>query len=374
MSKAAIDGGGRFKNVRSVGVINGTGGNWAKGYNDTNTADRVLAAVNTAAERCDRLQGFQIVHSLGGGTGSGLGARVADRIRAQYPGRTLNTFSVVPSSLMSSVMIEPYNAALSLARLISVADNTYFSDNRALYNLCSSGKTAIACPVYADLNQLISQTMSGVTTGLRFAGELNADMKKCTSVLVPYPNMHFFVPSFAPQTYRGQTGLRWCYRINTPQTISKLVGQMFTTVGRYKQPVVLAATVTLRGRNLCATQPSRIVTRTVAATVAKYGRCPYEFVKTAIYDVPSYGIDLSATLVANTTAVTDVFSRMCRVYSTMFSIKAFLRLFINEGMIEDDFSHVRDKIESLIDEYKAVEAEHGAVNSHSNNDGVFGCT
>ena len=35
--------------------------------------DRVLDAVRIEAEACDCLQGFNIIHSLGGGTGSGLG-------------------------------------------------------------------------------------------------------------------------------------------------------------------------------------------------------------------------------------------------------------------------------------------------------------
>jgi tubulin beta len=35
--------------------------------------DRILDEVNKEAEACDCLQGFNVIHSLGGGTGSGLG-------------------------------------------------------------------------------------------------------------------------------------------------------------------------------------------------------------------------------------------------------------------------------------------------------------
>lgn len=360
-------GGGRFKGESMVGGSGGTGSNWARGYNDMKITRCVMDAVQSATERCDRLQGFQMVHSLGGGTGSGLGARVLDEVRHQYPGRTVNTFSVVPSSSVSAAAIEPYNAALAMARLIAGADNTYFADNRALYDACTTRPMTYGGPAYADLNHLVTQTMSGVTAGLRFAGELNADMRKCTANLVPYPKMHFFVPGFAPHTFRGQAaGPRLCASVTQQQTVPELqsiVNRLFAMVARDHRPqnrggrrsAVVAAAVTLRGRNLHAVQSPRTIMQAVAAAASEHGQCPPENVKAAVYDVPSHGLDLSGTVVANSTAVADVFGRVCRRYSTMFSKKAFLHLFTDEGMIDDDFRHARDDIESLMAEYKTLE-------------------
>lgn len=42
-------------------------------------------------------QGFQLTHSLGGGTGSGMGTLLINRMREEYPDRIMNTFSVFPS-------------------------------------------------------------------------------------------------------------------------------------------------------------------------------------------------------------------------------------------------------------------------------------
>ena len=41
--------------------------------------------------------GFQLCHSLGGGTGSGMGTLLISKIREEYPDRMMLTFSVVPS-------------------------------------------------------------------------------------------------------------------------------------------------------------------------------------------------------------------------------------------------------------------------------------
>jgi tubulin beta len=46
-----------------------------------------LDVVRKEAESCDCLQGFQLTHSLGGGTGSGMGTLLISKIREEYPDR-----------------------------------------------------------------------------------------------------------------------------------------------------------------------------------------------------------------------------------------------------------------------------------------------
>lgn len=67
----------------------GTGNSWAKGhYTDgADLADSVMDTVRKEAELCDCLQGFQLTHSLGGGTGSGMGTLLISRIREELPDR-----------------------------------------------------------------------------------------------------------------------------------------------------------------------------------------------------------------------------------------------------------------------------------------------
>ena len=64
--------------------------------------------VRKEAESCDCLQGFQLTHSLGGGTGSGMGTLLISKIREEYPDRIMNTFSVVPSPKVSDTVVEPH--------------------------------------------------------------------------------------------------------------------------------------------------------------------------------------------------------------------------------------------------------------------------
>lgn len=85
----------------------GAGNNWAKGHytEGAELVDSVLDVVRKEAESCDCLQGFQLTHSLGGGTGSGMGTLLISKIREEYPDRIMNTFSVVPSPKVSGYII-----------------------------------------------------------------------------------------------------------------------------------------------------------------------------------------------------------------------------------------------------------------------------
>ncbi|RCN27964.1 Tubulin/FtsZ family, GTPase domain protein, partial [Ancylostoma caninum] len=255
----------------------GAGNNWAKGHytEGAELVDNVLDVVRKEAESCDCLQGFQMTHSLGGGTGSGMGTLLISKIREEYPDRIMNTFSVVPSPKVSDTclevaseggsaakmdrgttpptepctctalmrkscrtltfsavslsifvhsctilhgrrketakpklqVVEPYNATLSVHQLVENTDETFCIDNEALYDICFR-TLKLTTPTYGDLNHLVSATMSGVTTCLRFPGQLNADLRKLAVNMVPFPRLHFFMPGFAPLTSRSNQQYR----------------------------------------------------------------------------------------------------------------------------------------------------------------------
>jgi len=82
---------------------------YAKGYYTVGAelVDSSLEATRQEAEACDKLQGFQLMHSLGGGTGSGMGSLLINKIKEEYPDRIMTTYSVVPSQNVSDTVVEP---------------------------------------------------------------------------------------------------------------------------------------------------------------------------------------------------------------------------------------------------------------------------
>ena len=99
----------------------GAGNNWAKGHytEGAELVDSVLDVVRKEAESCDCLQGFQLTHSLGGGTGSGMGTLLISKIREEYPDRIMNTFSVVPSPKVHLPVLYMYTKYFKIISLIN---------------------------------------------------------------------------------------------------------------------------------------------------------------------------------------------------------------------------------------------------------------
>ena len=129
----------------------GAGNNWAKGHytEGAELIDSVLDVVRKESESCDCLQGFQVCHSMGGGTGSGMGTLLISKIREEYPDRMMLTFSVFPSPKVSDTVVEPYNAVLSFHQLVENADEVFMMDNEALYDICFR-TLKLTTPTYGD--------------------------------------------------------------------------------------------------------------------------------------------------------------------------------------------------------------------------------
>lgn len=180
-----------------------------------------MDSLRQEAENCDLLQGFQLTHSLAGGSGSGLGCLLLTKLREEYPDRMLATFSVLPSPKVSETVVEPYNTVLSIHQLVEVADLTFCLDNEALYDILNKSLRK-KDPTYSDLNALIANVMSGITTPLRFPGQLNSDLRKLSTNMVPFPRLHFMMTGYAPLTAPGSTSF------SKKHSIPELVQQMFS--------------------------------------------------------------------------------------------------------------------------------------------------
>lgn len=139
--------GGLFRPDNMISAQNGAGNNWAKGHytEGAELVDSVLEVVRKEAESCDCLQGFQLTHSLGGGTGSGMGTLLISKIREEFPDRMMATFSVVPSPKVSDTVTEPYNATLSIHQLVENSDETFCIDNEALCKLQTVRACSLRC-------------------------------------------------------------------------------------------------------------------------------------------------------------------------------------------------------------------------------------
>lgn len=328
----------------------GAGNNWAKGHytEGAELVEKSLDVIRREAETCDVLQGFQVSHSLGGGTGSGMGTLLVSKIREEFPDRMMCTYSVLPSPKVSDTVVEPYNCTLSIHQLVENADAVFAIDNEALYNICTRS-LKIDQPSYPDLNRLVSSVMSGITCSLRFPGQLNADLRKLAVNLIPFPRLHFFAVGHAPlaapdsQSYRSLS-------------VPELAGQMFDRNnmmaevdprdGRY-----LTAAVYFRGKVSTKEVEDEMALMQTKNSAFFVEWIPHN-IKTSVCDIPAAGEKVSSAFIGNTTAIQSIFLRVGDQFRAMFRRKAFLHWYKGEGMDELEFTEAESNMSDLVSEYQ----------------------
>ena len=92
--------------------------------------------VRLSVEECSSIQSFFMLHSLGGGTGSGFGSKILESLEDTFPKITRFACSVFTND-DDDVITSPYNALLSASKLIEHADCVFPVDNQALIDICN---------------------------------------------------------------------------------------------------------------------------------------------------------------------------------------------------------------------------------------------
>jgi len=341
-----------FKPDNFIFGASGAGNNWAKGHytEGAQLIEECVEVVRREAESCEAPQGFQLTQSLGGGTGSGLGTLLLNRIRDGFPDRITATYSVYPSPKVSDVVVEPYNATLSIHQIIENGDETFVIDNEALYNI-SHNVLKQSQPKYKDLNWVISLVMAGITSSLRFPGKLNGDLRKMAVNLVPFPRLHFFLIAQSPLFAPGEGA-------KVKLTLQEITDQMWSSRNFMANVVpadgkYLTAALAFRGENIPSQEVDNIVRN------VNEGKMADDFVtwipnniKSSIISVPPEDTPLSGTFVANTTAIKGVFQRISSAFARMYKRKAFLHWYKGEGMDEMEFEESDKNVRDLVTEYQ----------------------
>ncbi|KAK7461878.1 Tubulin beta-2 chain [Stygiomarasmius scandens] len=349
--------GGLFRPDTYVTGQPGAGNNWAKGFytEGAELVDSLLEVIRQQAEACEVLQGFQLLHSLGGGSGAGLGCLLLSKLREEFPDRMLATFSVLPSPKVSETVVEPYNAMLSVHQLLDTSDLSICIDNEALYNI-ATGALKIKQPAFPDLNQLISKVMCGISTSLRFPGQLNGDLRKLGMNLIPFPRLHFLMPSYAPmydtkaQAYQGTKVSELTQALFDRKNLFVACDPRF---GRY-----LTAATIFRG-SVASREAEYAVLDLQKRNAAHFAEWIPDNVSVSLCSVPPVGQKQAATALANSTAIQELFTRTQDTFTAMFKRRAFLHWYTGEGMDPMEFSEAESNVQDLVSEYQQYQ-EAGA--------------
>jgi len=141
-----------------------------------------------------------LLHSIAGGTGSGLGSFLLEQLNDRFPKKLIQTYSVFPDTQNAGdVVVQPYNSLLAMRRLTQNADAVVVLDNGALSRIAAD-TLHVQEPSFEQTNQLVSTVMSASTATLRYPGYMHNDLVGIVASLIPTPRCHFLQTSYTPFT------------------------------------------------------------------------------------------------------------------------------------------------------------------------------
>ena len=81
-----------------------------------------------------------------------------------------------------------------------------------MYDICTN-LIEIEYPDYSSVNKLISQTISSLTSSMRFRGTLNISLDDFLMNVIPFKQLNYLIPSYAP-FYKYDTTLNQFTSVN----------------------------------------------------------------------------------------------------------------------------------------------------------------
>jgi len=265
----------------------------------------------------------------------------------------------VPSPGQSDMLVEPYNAALSLADIIEHSHQCFVFDNAALTGICQKALQQ-DMPRMKSLNNIVALCMSGLTSGLRFTGDLNADLRKLHVNLVPYSRCKFLISSLAPLGHEDSRKYRpLCAHDLAQQVMSK---DNITCTVNPQSPAVpggdpgsrfLASWASWRGK--WQTHEVDTITHDIWKKSSRLDAFFPDWIPnpiaTNICAAPHCDMGDSLVFVSNNTAVASIFKRVKTSWDLMFQRKAYTHLFLQEGIDEDEMFASAENMTNLAGEY-----------------------
>ncbi|KAJ3108239.1 hypothetical protein HDU97_001773 [Phlyctochytrium planicorne] len=197
---------------------------WAVGYCEYGLSyyEPILEALQKEAERCESLQSFFMISSLGGGTGSGLGSKICEMLYDEFQ-KVYRFNSVLCPSATDDVVTSPYNSILSLSKMIDNSDCVLPMENQALADIANlirqksdpalkkasisdsgtrqhgglCGGANKAHP-FEQMNNIAANLLINITSSMRFEGSMNVDISDIVTNLVPFPRQKFLLSTMTP--------------------------------------------------------------------------------------------------------------------------------------------------------------------------------
>ncbi|EDX05485.1 tubulin gamma-2 chain [Drosophila simulans] len=341
----------------------GAGNNWASGFSQgEKVQEEVFDILDREADGSDSLEGFVLCHSIAGGTGSGMGSYVLERLSERFPKKLIQTYSVFPNQdEISDVVVQPYNSILTLKRLTKCADSVVVLDNTAL-NRIATERLHIQTPTFTQINNLVSTIMSLSTTTLRYPSYMNNNLIGLTASLIPTPQLHFLMTGYTPlmSDCETKTSVRKTTVLDVMRRLLQPKNMMVSALTDKQSRQCFVSILNIIQGEVDPSQVHKSLQRIRERKLANFIPWGPASIQVALPRSSPYvqsAHKVSGLMMANHTGISSLFKRALAQYDKLRKRNAFLDNFRRESMFQDDLTELdiaRDTVDCLVQEYEAA--------------------
>ncbi|XP_078396990.1 tubulin delta chain-like [Cetorhinus maximus] len=356
---------GSFRESNVLIGLRGRGNNWAFGYHGLRTEEensllhRTMDSFRKEVEQRDSYSGVILLHSLSGGTGSGLSARLCESIREDFPMGYILSVTVTPHQTGESPL-QHFNSLLCLSWLQRYADGVLLFHNddvlRSIQALCGKKIEHISAlqpqiSLY-DMNTRIASCLAGLmypVSSLRTRSGVSIGLEpwELLRSVCPVPTTKFLYTS--QMNKRGNAS--W------DSMLSSIVRTLprHSSTGNIHQSTAVLAVARGNGADTfnCSLRPIMMKMKQGYGCVS-WNPHPLDYWTDPWNIVDLTSPSRSLTICANHSSVSDFMQHVLEKARTMYDAHAYLHWYWKHGCEEGDFLQAFEILDSVVKEYSAA--------------------
>ncbi|XP_065068477.1 tubulin delta chain-like [Rhopilema esculentum] len=362
-------GGWSFSRNNTFHKKQGSGNNWAQGYEryGKEVAHEIIDLTRKEVEKCDLLGGFLVIMSLAGGTGSGLGTYFTHCLKDEFEDSCVVNNVIWPYS-SGEVILQNYNTVLSLAHLYESSDAIIVMQNDNLNKICTKLMN-LKNVSFDDINKVISHKIASALqpafsgTSLRRSNIL----QDLISGLCPFPGCKLLslknIPQISEKSIEYTTfvwpamlkhlrqmlvadaameeGIDWNVRVPSFTKVKQKIDRLL-----FNQS--LANALILRGKDCSDARVEDFQHKSLYASWI-----PKDEASSVWYQEKAFSkYEKSATLISNSQGFVKPINSVIQKAWDMFASHAYVHQYEKYGINDDNFIDSFGCLEQIVSDYQ----------------------
>lgn len=357
----------------------GAGNNWSVGYEmcSGEFMEEILNRIQREMELSDLSPVLTLVHSIAGGTGSGLGTAMTEAIADVYSSLTRMNITIAPYHF-GEVVVQNYNAVLSFAKVSMASNGVLVFENEVAHDLTTNMR-GVAQPTMKDLNKTIAANIIPIMIpkiGRNRSGRpKRVHLADDIMHLAGDPRYRFLDVRMTPLTYDKSIDFTFD---SWPSIMNTLYGMQMT--GSFSERGLVSRVNQAKSAgNVMRSLASVLVCRGSDADAAAqidgggaFENSPFNSPKdlNRVYrqSLPNFpppvrayhsrhftnGYRHSAVLWSNSQACLPVLQRVTKKATELFKVGAYLHQYESHGVSTEDFRDSFMEVGQIIQNYRSL--------------------